>query len=107
MQIKKTAVTVATDKAESDMSSGRGKINRQNAIDLQDGDDHVKEDERKKCVGERRKENIEGDPSQIRQQFINSQAAEGSTPDASSAADSSFIQCNSQQTRNALRHKLT
>ena len=88
------------------MSSGRGKINRQNAIDLQDGDDHAKEDERKKCVGERRKENMEGDPSQIRQQFVNSQAAEGS-PDASIAADSSFIQCNSQQTRNALRHKLT
>ena len=97
MQIKKTAVATNT----ADMSSGRGKINRQDAIDLQDVGDHAKE-EREKCAGERpRTDSVERD--QKRQQLINSQAEESL---GTSAADLSLIN-NPQQTRNTWRHKLT
>ena len=92
VQIKKTAVATNT----ADMSGGRGKMNRQDAIDLQDDDDHAKE-EKEKCANETRTD-AERD-SQRRQQLINSQA------ERSSADDSSFIS-NPQQTRTQ-RHKLT
>ena len=87
-------------------ASLKGKINRQNALDLQDDDDHAMEE---KGAGERTDTaSMERDPQIKRQQRLMNSQREGSldTSTTSSAADSSFI-CNPQQTRNTWRHKLT
>ena len=88
MKIKKTAAVDSNTAAdpESDMSgqSLRGKMNRQNALDHQDGEDHAKE-EREKHSGERKTEVAEREPQAAppaRQQLAKNQAEDTGTADS-------------------------